>query len=54
MKTYTIEFRHMTYTQIDVKARNPDEAVDKAFKKIHEAVHVRDTNPDLNRVWEKK
>ncbi len=54
MKTYTVEFEQITYTSIDVKARNASEAIDKAFKRFDQAKYERCSDPELNRVWEKK
>lgn len=54
MKTFTVEFQQTTFTRIDVKARNKDEAFDKAYKKRHDAEYYREGDLDVNTIHERK
>ena len=54
MKTFAVEFQQTTYTRTDVKARNKDEAMEKAFKKWQDAEYVREGDPDVSQIWEVK
>jgi len=51
-KTYTVEFQQTIFTRIDVKARNKDEAFDKATKKQDEAEYYRSGDLDINTILE--